>query len=220
MAAQTSARGHGPIRLTLTRPADIAVLIGILSAAWLFDLGVHSGDIGLAFSASLVVAASALLVGGRPRNGWSRILLAAAAVMAPWLMLRASPWLQWPDLVVTLGLLSGAAVLASDGSPFSVTFALMGEWCAGLSSNLAQAAAICLYELHKTWLARKPTTGSMAAAATFEAQERMFDKLRDALEEIHFLYGDKADARSVVIPGTGQVVKDVGGKEAKRVTRT
>src|SRR5438309_7606541 len=141
MAAQTAARGHRPTRLTLTRPVDIAALIGILSAAWLFDLGVHSGDIGLAFSASLVVAASALLVGGRPRNGWSRILLAAAAVMAPWLMLRASPWLQWPDLVVTLGLLSGAAVLASDGSPFSVTFALMGEWCARLSSNLAQAAA-------------------------------------------------------------------------------
>jgi hypothetical protein len=141
MAAQTSARGHGPTRLTLTRPADIAVLIGILSAAWLFDLGVHSGDIGLAFSASLVVAAGALLVGGRPRNGWSRILIAAAAVMAPWLMLRASPWLQWPDLVVTMGLLSGAAVLASDGSPFNVTFALMREWSARLLSNMAQAAA-------------------------------------------------------------------------------
>lgn len=32
--------------------------------------------------------------------------------------------------------------------------------------------------------------------------------------------GDKADARSVVIPGTGQIVKDAAGKEAKRVTRT
>jgi hypothetical protein len=127
--------------LTLTRPADIAVLAGIVSAAWLFDMGVHSGEIGLAFSASLAVAAGALLIGGRPRNGWSRLLLAAAAVMAPWLTLRASPWLQLPDLLVTLGLLSGAAVLASDGSPFSVTLVVLREWVARLLSNLAQAMA-------------------------------------------------------------------------------
>jgi hypothetical protein len=127
--------------LTLIRPADIAVLLGVGSAAWLFDLAIHSGDIGLAFSASLVVAAGALLVAGRPRNGWSRLLLAAAAVMAPWVTLRASPWLQWPDLIVTIGLLSCAAVLASEGSPFSVSFALVGEWIARLLTNMAYAAA-------------------------------------------------------------------------------
>ena len=141
MAAQTSARGHGPTRLTLTRPADIAVLIGIASAAWLFDQGVHSGVVGLAFSATLLVAAGALLVGGRPRNGWSRLCLAAAAVMAPWLTLRASPWLQLPDLLVAIGLLSGAAVLAPEGSPFSVTSAVAREWTAQLVSNMAQALA-------------------------------------------------------------------------------
>jgi hypothetical protein len=32
--------------------------------------------------------------------------------------------------------------------------------------------------------------------------------------------GQKADATSAVIPGTGEVVKDAGGKEAKRVVRT
>jgi hypothetical protein len=140
MAAQTSARGHGSSRLTLTRPAEIAALVGIVSVAWLFDLGVHSGDIGLAFSASLVVAAGAMLVVARPRNGWSRLPLASAAVIAPWVTLRASPWLQWPDLVVTIGLLSGAAVLASEGSPFSVSYALVGEWIARLITNTAQAA--------------------------------------------------------------------------------
>jgi tRNA/rRNA methyltransferase len=30
--------------------------------------------------------------------------------------------------------------------------------------------------------------------ATIETQEQMFRQLRTALEEIHFLYGDKADA--------------------------
>jgi hypothetical protein len=61
--------------------------------------------------------------------------------MAPWVTLRASPWLQWPDLVVTIALLSSAAVLASDGSPFSVSFALVGEWIVRLLTNMAHAAA-------------------------------------------------------------------------------
>jgi hypothetical protein len=61
--------------------------------------------------------------------------------MAPWLMLRASPWLQLPDLLVTVGMLSGAAVLASGGSPFSVTFGAVREWMARLLSNMAQAVA-------------------------------------------------------------------------------
>jgi hypothetical protein len=32
--------------------------------------------------------------------------------------------------------------------------------------------------------------------------------------------GEKADATSAVIPGTGEVVKDIDGKEVKRVVRT
>ena len=32
--------------------------------------------------------------------------------------------------------------------------------------------------------------------------------------------GQPADATSAVIPGTGKVVKDVAGREAKRVVRT
>jgi hypothetical protein len=32
--------------------------------------------------------------------------------------------------------------------------------------------------------------------------------------------GQKADASSAVIPGTGKVVKDTGGKEATRVVNT
>jgi hypothetical protein len=103
-------------------------------------MGAQSGQIGLAFSAS-IVAAGAVLAAGRPRNGWSRLLIATAAVMAPWLTLRASPWLQWPDFVVTIGLLSGAAVLAFEGSPFNVSLALAAEWLSRLVTNVARAAA-------------------------------------------------------------------------------
>lgn len=141
MSMTSSAAGTALRWLSVIRPADIGVLIGVASVAWLFDLGVQSGDIGLAFSASVVVAAGAVLAAGRPRNGWSRLLLGAAAVLAPWLTLRASPWLQWPDLMVAIGLLSGAAVLASAGSPFNVSFALVREWTARLARNMFRVPA-------------------------------------------------------------------------------
>jgi TrmH family RNA methyltransferase len=65
--------------------------------------------------------------------------------------------------------------------------------------NLAQAVAICLSELRRTWLASTPTAGAATSVATFAAQERMFAELRAALEQIHFLYGPKADALAHVL---------------------
>jgi tRNA/rRNA methyltransferase len=62
--------------------------------------------------------------------------------------------------------------------------------------NLAQAVAICLYELRRLWLARAKDSEAARGgdvAAPFALQEHMFDRLREALEAIHFLYGDKAD---------------------------
>jgi tRNA/rRNA methyltransferase len=60
--------------------------------------------------------------------------------------------------------------------------------------NLAQAVAICLYELRKTWLQRTAPRAAQDAPAPFADQERMFDRLRQALQDVHFLYGEKADA--------------------------
>jgi tRNA/rRNA methyltransferase len=60
--------------------------------------------------------------------------------------------------------------------------------------NLAQAVAICLYELRRTWLGHCKPPRPAEPVATFTAQEQMFERLRAALEEIHFLYGPKADA--------------------------
>jgi tRNA/rRNA methyltransferase len=60
--------------------------------------------------------------------------------------------------------------------------------------NLAQAVAICLYQLRRVWLAQTHPTTPPEPPAPFAAQEPMFERLRAALEEIHFLYGDKADA--------------------------
>lgn len=60
--------------------------------------------------------------------------------------------------------------------------------------NLAQAVAITLYELRRAWLLQTQASAEQPRPAAFAAQEQMFDHLRIALEEVHFLYGDKADA--------------------------
>jgi tRNA/rRNA methyltransferase len=60
--------------------------------------------------------------------------------------------------------------------------------------NLAQAVAICLYELRRAWLRHTAPEAPAPPPAPFKAQERMFAQLRRALEEAHFLYGPKADA--------------------------
>jgi tRNA/rRNA methyltransferase len=61
--------------------------------------------------------------------------------------------------------------------------------------NLAQAVAICLYELRRHWLrVSGEAPAGFAAPAPFADQERMFGTLRQALERVHFLYGEKADA--------------------------
>jgi tRNA/rRNA methyltransferase len=61
--------------------------------------------------------------------------------------------------------------------------------------NLAQAVAITLYELRRAWLRRTEGEPSQAEPpASFADQERMFAESRQALAEIHFLFGEKADA--------------------------
>jgi tRNA/rRNA methyltransferase len=60
--------------------------------------------------------------------------------------------------------------------------------------NLAQAVAICLYEVRRAWLRHAEPTHAGPAIASFEDQERLFAQLRAALEEIHFLYGPSADS--------------------------
>src|SRR5262249_56291302 len=59
--------------------------------------------------------------------------------------------------------------------------------------NLAQAVAICLYELRCAWLRQTEPAPPPLPVASFADEERLFTHLRAALEEIHFLYGTNAD---------------------------
>jgi tRNA/rRNA methyltransferase len=60
--------------------------------------------------------------------------------------------------------------------------------------NLSHAVAVCLYELRQHWLAASGTTSETEPPASDAELEQMFEHLRDSLERIHYLYGDKADA--------------------------
>ncbi len=63
--------------------------------------------------------------------------------------------------------------------------------------NLAQAVAICTYEFRRHWLRQSLAPTLLPPAdnvAPFAEQERAFDHLRQALEDVHFLWNEKADA--------------------------
>jgi tRNA/rRNA methyltransferase len=60
--------------------------------------------------------------------------------------------------------------------------------------NLSHAVAVCLYELRKHWSAASGATAETEPRASDAELEQMFVHLRDSLERIHYLYGDKADA--------------------------
>lgn len=64
--------------------------------------------------------------------------------------------------------------------------------------NLAQAVTVCLYEWHRQVRLRFRAGGLMPTSASeppadHAMQERMFAQLREGLEAIHFLYGERAD---------------------------
>jgi tRNA/rRNA methyltransferase len=59
--------------------------------------------------------------------------------------------------------------------------------------NLAQAVAICLYELRRMWAKYNENIPAAEPPAAFADQDRMFQSLRAALEQVHFLYGPTAD---------------------------
>jgi tRNA/rRNA methyltransferase len=59
--------------------------------------------------------------------------------------------------------------------------------------NLAQAVCVCLYELRRSWLARTAPAPAAPAPASFADQERMLLRLREALEQVGFLFGERGE---------------------------
>jgi tRNA/rRNA methyltransferase len=150
---------------------------GILRDAWVV------ADLGEAVADCVVVAATSAQVGGPFRR-----------------QSAGTPDEVLPHLIV-----------ASASAPVALVF---GPEASGLSNaevtrchhlihipadpdypalNLAQAVAVCLYELRRAWLRQAGPVPPREPPVPFEVQERVFASLRTALEEIHFLWGDTAD---------------------------
>ncbi len=113
---------------------------------------------------------------------------------------------RMPELLATAS--AGPAALVFGPEPHGLSNEEIGR-CHGLvhvpvdpeygSLNLAQAVAICCYELRRAWSktvneARGLPQLPVRAVAAFADQERMFEHLREALTAVGYLFGDKADS--------------------------
>jgi tRNA/rRNA methyltransferase len=61
------------------------------------------------------------------------------------------------------------------------------------SLNLAQSAAVCLYELRKQWLKRQPDAQAPDPPASYADQEQLFAHLKEALTAVRFLWDFRSD---------------------------
>lgn len=96
------------------------ILVGALVAGLLADQLFRAATFGLAATAVFTFAAILLAFTGRIERLEPRIMLAASALFAAWMSLRASPWLVWPDLAASLLLLGIAASLSVKGSLYDL----------------------------------------------------------------------------------------------------
>ena len=105
---------------------------------------------------------------------------------------------------VVAGLADGPCALVFGPEPSGLSNAEVAR-CHGLiriltdsrypALNLSHAVAIVLYELRRLWLQDRGTAiDPTQKVAPFGDQERMFESLRDALQQVHFLWGTKADS--------------------------
>jgi tRNA/rRNA methyltransferase len=60
--------------------------------------------------------------------------------------------------------------------------------------NLAQAVAICLYELRRSWQRRQAAAGAAEEVAHWDRQAHLFAQLKSGLEEIRYLRGVRGEA--------------------------
>ena len=113
-------------------------LVGLLADQWL-----RVSTFGLAASLTLAITALSLMFAGRLMTLESRALAAGAVLFGAWLMVRASPWLLWPDLAMSFALLGLAASLSVRGSLMDLGIAeLLARSVHGVMHAAAGAAFV------------------------------------------------------------------------------
>lgn len=123
------------LSVKLQAPATWLTLAGALIVGLIADQALRAGVFGLAASLTLAITAFVLLFAGRLLTFESRVLAAAAVLFAAWLTVRASPWLLWPDVAMSLVLLGFAASIAVRGSLLDI----------GIAESLARAVHTFLH---------------------------------------------------------------------------
>lgn len=112
-----------------------ALVVGLLADQWF-----RVGTFGVAASLTLAVTALALMYAGRLMTLESRALAAGSVLFGAWLMVRASPWLLWPDLAMSCALLGLAASLSVRGSLMDLGIAeLLARLVHGVMHGVAGA---------------------------------------------------------------------------------
>ena len=120
------------------------VLVGLL-----VDQVLRAGTLGIGTTITVALAAL-LLYRIAPLNGWeARTAGVIAVLFALWLTVRASPWLVWPDLIASLGLLLVAAALSSGGSLMDLGAAEAGARTIHGLLHLLLGASFALQPLRK-----------------------------------------------------------------------
>jgi hypothetical protein len=113
-------------RLEPVRSAPAALLAGAIATGVLLDLAVRSGVAALGAAATVWAIVWVVVAVRRTRNPWALACFAGAAVLAVWLVVRASPWLAQPDLLAIALLLAVGSLLGADGSPFDLHWSTLG----------------------------------------------------------------------------------------------
>ncbi len=127
--------------LRLNRRASWTTVACVLLVGVLADQALRVNNFGLAASATFVLAALVLVFAGRLHRLESRLLAITAAIFAAWFTVRASPWLLWPDLLVSAGLLGLAASFAARGSLLDLGIAEVAARAVHALAHLAAGLA-------------------------------------------------------------------------------
>jgi hypothetical protein len=111
------------LNLKLKSEATWLTLVAALAVGLLADQALRVGTFGLAASLALALLALALVFAARIASFESRLLVGASVLFSAWLTVRASPWLLWPDLAMSLALIGAAASVTSRGSLLDIGIA-------------------------------------------------------------------------------------------------
>ena len=128
-----------------------ALLVGLTA-----DQAMRTGTFGLAASIAITFTALALIFAARLLTYESRVLVAAAAVFGAWLTVRSSPWLLWPDLVMSFALLGFAASVAVRGSLLDI----------GVAEAVARAVEAVAHGVAGAAFVLKPAVGARRRVPT------------------------------------------------------